>query len=201
MHQGPGRDGGLGRAGQVGGYLLKRSHAFQHNGKDCVGRLAEALNNPKGNTAMMIPTRTSLLLAFAMTTIAATASASSGGRIEAAVSGVSNAQGMVGCALFASAVGFPRESDKPGVRIMRVEPAGGAALCVFDNVPTGTYAMAVVHDTNGNGRADTNFLGVPTEGVGVSNNVMPRMSAPTFEANKFSVTAGQTTRLAISLRY
>ena len=201
MHQGLGRDSGFDQAWWVGGYLLKRSHAFQHNGKDCVGRLAEALNNPKGNTAMMIPTRTSLLLAFAMTTIAATASASSGGRIEAAVTGVSNAQGMVGCALFASAVGFPRESDKPGVRIMRVEPAGGAALCVFDNVPTGTYAMAVVHDTNGNGRADTNFLGVPTEGVGVSNNVMPRMSAPTFEANKFSVTAGQTTRLAISLRY
>ncbi|MGI9126890.1 MAG: DUF2141 domain-containing protein [Roseomonas sp.] len=150
---------------------------------------------------MMIPTRTSLLLAFAMTTIAATASASSGGRIEAAVSGVSNAQGMGGCALFASAVVFPLESDKPGVRIMRVEPAGGAALCVFDNVPTGTYAMAVVHDTNGNGQADTNFLGVPTEGVGVSNNLMPRMSVPTFEANKFSVTAGQTTRLAISLRY
>ncbi|MCA3366064.1 MAG: DUF2141 domain-containing protein, partial [Roseomonas sp.] len=41
----------------------------------------------------------------------------------------------------------------------------------------------------------------PTEGVGVSNNVMPRMSAPTFDANKFTVAAGQTTRLAISLRY
>jgi uncharacterized protein (DUF2141 family) len=61
--------------------------------------------------------------------------------------------------------------------------------------------MAVVHDTNGNGRADTNFLGIPTEGVGVSNNVMPRMSTPTFDANRFSVAPGQVTRLAISLRY
>jgi uncharacterized protein (DUF2141 family) len=159
------------------------------------------ITNPKGNTAMLIPNRASLLLACAMTITAAMASASSGGRIEAAVSGVSNAQGMVGCALFSSAAGFPLESDKPGVKITRVAPAGGAALCVFDNVPPGTYAMAVVHDTNGNGRADTNFLGMPTEGVGVSNNVMPRMSAPTFDANKFTVAAGQTTRLAISLRY
>jgi hypothetical protein len=159
------------------------------------------INNPKGNTAMMIPKRSSLLLVCAMTIIAATASASSGGRIEAAVSGVSNAPGMVGCALFSSAAGFPLESDRPSVKIMRVAPAGGAAMCVFENVPPGVYAMAVVHDTNGNGRADTNFLGMPTEGVGVSNNVMPRMSSPTFDANKFSVAAGQVTRLAISLRY
>jgi uncharacterized protein (DUF2141 family) len=158
-------------------------------------------NNPKGNTAMKTPNRTSLLLAFAITITAATAFASTGGRIEAAVSGVSNAQGMVGCALFSSAAGFPLESDKPGVKIVRVAPAGGAALCVFDNVPAGVYAMAVVHDTNGNGRADTNFLGIPTEGVGVSNNVMPRMSTPTFDANRFSVAPGQVTRLAISLRY
>ena len=129
------------------------------------------------------------------------ASASSGGRIEAAVSGVSYAHGMVGCALFSSAAGFPLESDKPDVKIMRVAPAGGAALCVFDDVPAGVYAMAVVHDTNGNGWADANFLGIPTEGVGVSNNVMSRMSTPTFDANKFSVAAGQLTRLAVNLRY
>jgi uncharacterized protein (DUF2141 family) len=159
------------------------------------------INHPKGNTAMKTPNCNSLLLACAIIITAATASASSGGRIEAAVSGVSNAQGMVGCALFSSAVGFPLESDKPDVKIMRVAPAGGAALCVFDDVPAGVYAMAVVHDTNGNGRADTNFLGIPTEGVGVSNNVMPRMSTPTFDANKFSVAAGQVTRLAVNLRY
>ncbi|MCA4918948.1 MAG: DUF2141 domain-containing protein [Roseomonas sp.] len=150
---------------------------------------------------MMIPKRSSLLLALAMTITAGTASAASVGRIEAAVSGVSNAPGMVGCALFSSAAGFPLESDKPSVKIMRVAPAGGAAMCVFENVPPGVYAMAVVHDTNGNGRADTNFLGMPTEGVGVSNNVIPRMSSPTFDANKFSVAAGQVTRLSISLRY
>ena len=150
---------------------------------------------------MTIRNHTSSLLACAIIGIAATASASAAGRIEAAVSGVSNAQGMVGCALFSSSAGFPLESDKPGVRILRVAPAAGAAICAFDNVPPGTYAIAVVHDTNGNGRADTNFLGMPTEGVGVSNNVMPRMSSPTFDANKFIVVAGQTTRLAINLRY
>ena len=49
--------------------------------------------------------------------------------------------------------------------------------------------------------ADTNLLGMPTEGVGVSNNGMPRMSAPTFEAARFTVAGGQTVKLAISIRY
>lgn len=158
-------------------------------------------SNPTGKNTMTMPRQRSLLLASAIMLTAATAFASSAGRIEAAISGVSNAPGMVGCALFSSAAGFPLESDRPDVRILRVAPAAGAALCVFDNVPPGTYAIAVVHDTNGNGRADTNFLGMPTEGVGVSNNVMPRMSAPTFDANKFSVAAGHISRLAITLRY
>jgi uncharacterized protein (DUF2141 family) len=42
---------------------------------------------------------------------------------------------------------------------------------------------------------------MPTEGVGVSNNVMPRLSVPSFDANKFSVAAGHITKLAITLRY
>jgi uncharacterized protein (DUF2141 family) len=58
-----------------------------------------------------------------------------------------------------------------------------------------------VHDTNGNEEADTNLLGMPTEGVGASNNVLPRMTAPTFEASRFAVAGGQTARLAISMRY
>jgi uncharacterized protein (DUF2141 family) len=159
------------------------------------------INNKKGSIPMSTTHHISLLLACALIGIAGTASASSGGRIEAAVSGVSNAQGMVGCALFPSAAGFPLESEKPSVRILRVAPAAGAALCIFDNVPPGTYAMAVVHDTNGNGRADTNFLGMPTEGVGVSNNVMPRLSVPSFDANKFTVAAGHITKLSVALRY
>ncbi len=123
------------------------------------------------------------------------------GRIEATVSGVSNAQGLVGCALFSSRTGFPLESKKHAQTTVRVPATGGTANCVFESVTPGEYAVAVVHDTNGNEVADTNLLGMPTEGVGVSNNVMPRMSAPTFEAARFTVAGGQTVKLAISIRY
>lgn len=143
--------------------------------------------------------RAALAAAFAL--CAGAAMASDSGRIEATVSGVSNAAGLVGCALFSSKTGFPLESKKHALSTVRVPAAGGVATCVFEQVAAGEYAIAVVHDTNGNGQADTNFLGMPTEGIGVSNNVLPRMSAPTFEASRFTLAAGQTLRLAITLRY
>ena len=143
----------------------------------------------------------SAAVSVALALCAAAATAADASRIEATVSGVSNAPGLVGCALFSSKVGFPIESKKHALKTVRVPAAGGVATCVFEQVAPGEYAIAVVHDTNGNGQADINFLGMPTEGIGVSNNVLPRMSAPTFEASRFTLAPGQTVRLAISLRY
>jgi uncharacterized protein (DUF2141 family) len=129
------------------------------------------------------------------------ASAAEPGRIEVSVSGVSSAKGLVGCALFSSKTGFPLESKQHAARQLRVPAADGKATCVFEDVAPGEYAVAVVHDTNDNLQADTNFLGMPTEGVGVSNNAMPRMSSPSFEACRFPVAEGQTAKQAVTLRY
>lgn len=108
---------------------------------------------------------------------------------------------MVGCALFSSKTGFPLESKKHAATTVRVQAAGGVANCSFENLSPGEYAVAVVHDTNGNEQADTNMLGMPTEGVGVSNNVMPKLSPPSFEVSRFVVAAGQPTKLAITMKY
>jgi uncharacterized protein (DUF2141 family) len=139
--------------------------------------------------------------AAAVLLVASVASAAEPGRIEVSVSGVSAAKGLVGCALFSSKTGFPLETKKHATAQVRVPAAGGTATCVFENVSPGEYAVAVVHDTNGNEQADTNFLGIPTEGVGVSNNALPKLSLPTFEACRFGVTAGQTAKQVITVRY
>jgi uncharacterized protein (DUF2141 family) len=43
-------------------------------------------------------------------------------------------------------------------------------------VPHGEYAIAVFVDVNGNGKMDKNFLGIPKEQYGFSNNVMGKMA-------------------------
>jgi uncharacterized protein (DUF2141 family) len=59
---------------------------------------------------------------------------------------------------------------------------------VFENVPPGTYAIALFLDENRNGKMDTNFLGIPKEKYGFSNNVYPLMRAATYKEASFSVT-------------
>ena len=49
----------------------------------------------------------------------------------------------------------------------------------------GTYTIAFYIDKNGNEKIDTNFLGVPKEQFGFSNDVMGRFGPPSFEAASF----------------
>jgi uncharacterized protein (DUF2141 family) len=109
-----------------------------------------------------------------------------------------NTKGWLGCRLYSSPAGFPRD---PTPREQRIAIPGGIARCTFTNVTPGTYAVAVMHDENGNGKLDSNFLGIPTEGYGASNNHTHAMSAPTWDESKFEVKAGQDVRLGISLKY
>ena len=55
------------------------------------------------------------------------------------------------------------------------------------NLPEGEYAIALFVDTNKNSKIDKNFLGIPKEQFGFSNNAIGRLSAPSFEQAKFQV--------------
>jgi uncharacterized protein (DUF2141 family) len=74
------------------------------------------------------------------------------------------------------------------------------ARCDFVDVPPGTYALAVIHDENMDGKLGTNWMGVPTEGYGFSSDAQASMSAPSFEAARFSYDGGNLD-LTISLNY
>ena len=60
------------------------------------------------------------------------------------------------------------------------------------NVKPGAYAIAVFHDTNGNGKLDRSLIGLPSEPYGFSNDV-GRRGAPDFEAAKIVVREPLTT--------
>jgi uncharacterized protein (DUF2141 family) len=54
----------------------------------------------------------------------------------------------------------------------------------FNNVKHGTYSVNVFHDENSNKDIDKNFIGIPKEGYGFSNN--PKLfGPPSFEKTKF----------------
>jgi uncharacterized protein (DUF2141 family) len=103
------------------------------------------------------------------------------------VRGVVGTDGEIGCALFTTADGFPK--DTKGARQLWIVPAGARVQCVFTDVVPGTYAVSVVHDRNGNRRVDTGRFGIPTEPWGVSRNVVHTLRAPRMQEAQFDVGA------------
>jgi uncharacterized protein (DUF2141 family) len=86
----------------------------------------------------------------------------------------------------------------PAVASSGAKPDGDGGLSVrFGDLAPGRYAVRVMHDENGNRKLDTNFVGIPTEGYGFSNN--PRAMRPaTFEEARFDVPAeGARTRIRL----
>ena len=63
----------------------------------------------------------------------------------------------------------------------------------------GDYALAVIHDENGNGKLDT-IVGIPREGYGFSRNAPVRFGPPRFAAARFTV-AGAETSERVTMRY
>jgi uncharacterized protein (DUF2141 family) len=113
---------------------------------------------------------------------------------------IQNRNGTVDCALFASPAGFPREFLHAAQNVMVIKIRNTAARCDFEAIPPGTYALAVIHDENSNGKLDTNLVGMPTEGYGFSNDAKARIVTPSFSAAAFPYN-GQTLDTTISLRY
>ncbi|MDA9668203.1 DUF2141 domain-containing protein, partial [Pseudomonadota bacterium] len=66
-----------------------------------------------------------------------------------------------------------------------LEPQDSTQLST--EIPDGEYAIAFFIDANGNKKLDKNFLGIPKEQFGFSNNAMGTLSAPSFEQAKFKV--------------
>jgi uncharacterized protein (DUF2141 family) len=120
--------------------------------------------------------------------------------IHVKVLNIQNRNGTVDCTLFDSPAGFPREFLHSVQNVMVIKIRNTAARCDFEAIPPGTYAPAVIHHENSNGKLDTNLVGMPTEGYGFSNNAKALIGTPSFSAAAFSYN-GQTLDMTISLRY
>jgi uncharacterized protein (DUF2141 family) len=65
----------------------------------------------------------------------------------------------------------------------------GKARLLFAGLAPGRYALRVFADENGNGKLDTNLMGMPTERYGFSNDAKGNRAAPDFEAAAIAVDA------------
>lgn len=110
---------------------------------------------------------------------------------------VRSAKGMLRICIANTAKNFPACKDEHH-GIARSMPASAREL-LLEGLPPGDYAVAVIHDENGNGKLDT-FAGIPREGSGFSRNPSISFGPPSFAAARFPID-GDGARQTIRIRY
>ena len=124
---------------------------------------------------------------------------SSNSKLTIEINGLKNRNGQVCLSLFANGQGFPDQGAN-ALQKKCVSITETPLLVSFDGLQSGNYAVSVLHDVNADGKANRNFLGIPTEGFGFSNNPRVRFSAPNFDETAVAV-AGTATNIQIRLQY
>jgi len=94
------------------------------------------------------------------------------------------ARGSIYLAVYDQADKFLDEQEVQYQQIIPVSAQGSLEIVIPD-LPAGTYAISCFHDVNGNGKMDKNFLGIPTDPYGFSNNARPTFRAPNWEEARF----------------
>ena len=68
-----------------------------------------------------------------------------------------------------------------------VSPQKKETTIAFDNVKHGQYGVSLFHDEDENGELETNWIGMPKEGIGISNNARGSFGPPSFKDAAFAV--------------
>lgn len=113
------------------------------------------------------------------------------------VQGLRSSRGNFLICVTRSAAYFPDCKEDPEGRHFTVPATSGAIE--LGRLAPGSYAIAIIHDQNGNGKLDT-FAGIPREGVGFSRNPAIRFGAPSFRSAQFAV-SGAAVRQDIKIKY
>jgi len=104
-------------------------------------------------------------------------------------SGYKNLKGAIFIAVYNSEQNYMQQDKASYLAI--VKPTVDKTSYTFKNVPAGVYAVTAFYDENQNGKLDFNFIGVPKEKTGFSNNVRGFLGPAKYEKAKFNHTGNQ----------
>ena len=103
--------------------------------------------------------------------------------ITVTVKGIDSNEGQIFLALYDNDADFLDKTFK-GAK-SKIE--NNQCVVTFENIPSGIYAVSIFHDANDNGKMDTNFIGIPKEDYGCSNNASGFMGPPKWSDAKFEL--------------
>jgi len=95
------------------------------------------------------------------------------------ITGLESDKGKVMVAIYNSKDAYKANKDRFRQAVLPI--SGGKAETTLEGLPPGEYSVSVYHDENDNGKIDTNFIGIPKEAYGYSNNARGKKGPPLYE--------------------
>lgn len=108
------------------------------------------------------------------------------------VKNLRNEKGVVQFALYNKDGSIPDEDFENYYKIVKGEIVNASSTITFKNIPSGKYAVNILHDENKNGKIDKGFI-LPIEGIGFSNfQLIGLTNRPNFSKASFELKENKT---------
>lgn len=114
------------------------------------------------------------------------------------INSIRNSKGTVKWAVYNKEANF-NSTEAGFIDAGEVKAKEGTVTVRTKPLPDGTYAISVFHDENNNSDVDFNFLGLPVEGFGFSQNPIIYFGPPKFKECTF-VKKGNNTQ-SVKMKY
>lgn len=120
------------------------------------------------------------------------------GTLTITIMRLQNSKGEVEAFLFNSKDGFPDDNKKVFKKV-RAKITNGSCILTFENLPFGEYAGGAFHDENNNGKLDENFIGMPTEPIGLTNmQSLGVFNQPSYTKAKFQFNGSKEMKILLT---
>ena len=104
--------------------------------------------------------------------------------LQVEFSNIREVKGSIYVAVYDRESSFMKTDQIRSKKIVPVSEKGKLKISL-GALPAGKYALSCFHDVNGNGKLDTNWMGIPSEPYGFSNNARPKFRAPKWAEAAF----------------
>ena len=117
--------------------------------------------------------------------------------LTVSITGIKSIKGNVYVYLYTSEEGFPIKISKAN-SFKKAKVISNSVTVYFKNLKPGIYAVSVYQDIDTNGKINQNFLGIPKEPVGVSNNAEGFIGPPKYEDAKFNLDSNKVIEIKLN---
>ncbi len=116
------------------------------------------------------------------------------------ITGLKNSTGQILVGIYDDPESFPKKGKSMGNQVLP-KITGTTAQVTFNQLPEGRYAVVVVHDEDMNRKLTRDFMMMPEEAFGFSNDVEPFMGPPSFDEASFAVSSTTENRIKITMQH